>query len=115
MTFLFIPDPPKIFKPPVSQIKNETQDINVSCILEGKPRPVVTWFKDGVKLVTDNRMTFVNVNSTWYLTIVNLRRGDGGLYTCEATNYVGTEMSRPGTLDVYCKCPSHTLNDLCPC
>ena len=83
--------------------------MNVSCILEGKPRPVVTWFKDGVKLVADNRMTFGNVNSTWSLTIVNLRGGDGGLYTCGATNYVGSVTSRPGTLDVYCKFSAYTF------
>ena len=83
--------------------------MNVSCILEGKPSPVVTWFKDGVKLVTDNRIKVFNVSSTWYLTIENLRRGDGGLYTCEATNYVGSVTSIHGTLDVYCKSPAYTF------
>ena len=83
--------------------------MKVSCILEGKPRPVVTWSKGGVKLVTDNRIKDFNVSSTWYLTIVNLRRGDAGLYTCEATNCVGSVTSRPGTLDVYCKFPGYSL------
>ena len=63
--------------------KGET--ITLFCNGKGSPEPSLQWHKDGAPLVTSGRVT-VDDNQ---VHIVNLRRDDGGTYSCTFTNSVG--------------------------
>ena len=98
-----------MFESPISHIRNESQNVSMRCTIEAKPPPdAMRWLKNGRELRYDaERMkttaTAAGTNYTWSLTIVNLRGDDGGMYACEATNYISGATSMSATLDVYCE------------
>ncbi|KYO17766.1 hypothetical protein Y1Q_0011453 [Alligator mississippiensis] len=60
------------------------------CLVDGSPKPSVSWYKDGVSLQGDRY--FVEERQTGYhnLIIGNLIQSDAGEYKCMATNKAGT-------------------------
>ena len=78
-------------KPQVSILKSEEQPISGSsltlrCQVRGYPVPVITWFKDQMRLNEDDR---VSIHSDGELSIKGLYSEDNGMYTCEASNDLG--------------------------
>ncbi|CAA9993168.1 unnamed protein product [Nesidiocoris tenuis] len=58
--------------------------------VSGYPTPEIAWAKDGIKLVTDKRVTtFVDEKSTT-IAIYSTDRKDSGTYTVTATNIAGS-------------------------
>ena len=55
--------------------------------------PAVTWQKDGVNIITDNRtVEFKNVDgSDFTLQISDLEEGDAGVYRCSISNLAGSD------------------------
>ena len=49
--------------------------------------PTISWFKDGVDLSSSSRVTFAQTNKI--LAISNISVGDGGAYSCKATQFNG--------------------------
>ncbi|KAH7952074.1 hypothetical protein HPB52_017915 [Rhipicephalus sanguineus] len=82
---------------------SEGQKLRLLCEVEGgKPRPVVTWWRD--KLLVDSDFSFVdggNIARNW-LDIAELKRSDYlSVLTCQAANNNGTvAVSRSVTLDI---------------
>lgn len=74
---------------------NATQGSHVTldCDVTGYPDPVVTWYKDGSVLVTNDRLTIEN-NS---ITIDSALSTDSGAYTCSASNIAG---NRSATIEL---------------
>ena len=62
--------------------------ITLTCPTKGSPRPEITWKKDGVALVPDERYAIDNDGS---LTIREAVTEDSGKFTCTAQNAAGME------------------------
>ena len=89
----------------------------MECQIEGKPKPTVTWLKDGAEVNStgDSRITASNNLDTWTLNITQLNRTDEGNYTCQANNSLENKTSATVQLTVNCKSlsfvtPRHTLS-----
>ena len=67
--------------------KSPEENLKISCSAVGKPRPKVTWYKNGHELLENVREK--NGRST--LSLRNLMQRDSGTYTCSARNLVGEE------------------------
>ena len=102
-------DPADIVSSPRSTITNQSATVVLSCEVEGKPEPNVTWFKDGVEVNTsDSRISathrWSDGRSESNLTIVNAHRSDKGSYHCRALNDIGAVAnSSAAILTVNCK------------
>ena len=110
-------DPPKFLKQPSRETKSEGQRVSLECQIEGKPKPTVTWLKDGAEVNStgDSRITASNNLDTWTLNITKLNRTDEGNYTCHASNPLDNKTSTTAQLTVNCKSlsfvtPRHTLS-----
>lgn len=80
-------------KPEISILKSEEEPISGSnltleCRARGYPVPVVTWYKDQIKL---NKTEHTSIFSVEKLSIAKLESGDSGVYTCQALNNMGMD------------------------
>lgn len=79
----------------VNYIQND--DLELSCPVSGYPYPVVTWQRNGVNIIPDNRITLSPDASGKYknavLNIQNLQFEDKGEYSCTGTSELNTVTS----------------------
>lgn len=109
--FLPFSDPAAILAPPTSTTTNESATVQLTCEVEGKPEPTVTWLKDGAEVNTSDSdissthpAGLSNGRSLSKLTIRNAHRSDQGSYRCRASNGIGDiANSSPAILTVNCK------------
>ena len=59
----------------------------LECYVRGGPKPLVTWFKDGTKILINDHV--VLTESGQLLVITKVADDDGGSYDCEAENSKG--------------------------
>ena len=59
------------------------------CLVEGNPRPEISWYKDGSR-----------VGGSISLTIEELKPNDRGFYHCEAVNSAGMVRSRTALVNI---------------
>ncbi|XP_070817740.1 hemicentin-1 [Chaetodon trifascialis] len=57
------------------------------CVADGTPTPTVSWLKEGVALIPDPHLKFLNLNTT--VRIIQAQVNDTGRYTCVANNTAG--------------------------
>ncbi|XP_062236131.1 LOW QUALITY PROTEIN: neural cell adhesion molecule 2-like [Platichthys flesus] len=85
--------------PPVLSVFQQTfnatadyqESVTLTCITSGSPDPVVTWHRKGQQLEPSEHHVFNRLEGgRGMLTIHNIRQGDGGAYTCKATNKAGS-------------------------
>ena len=77
---------------------------NFSCQAVGEPVPDISWFFNGVIInVSDNSSKYMivsrslNITTTENtLTVYNVTSSDVGVYTCTATNIIGSDTSNNG-------------------
>ncbi|XP_051535583.1 roundabout homolog 2-like isoform X2 [Myxocyprinus asiaticus] len=99
--------PPRIVENPSDLIVSKGEPATLNCKAEGRPMPMVEWYKDGDHVETDkddprsHRMLLPS-GSLFFLRIVHGRRSkpDEGVYTCVARNYLGEAVSRNASLEV---------------
>ncbi|XP_023265932.1 roundabout homolog 3 isoform X3 [Seriola lalandi dorsalis] len=99
--------PPRIVEHPSDLIVSKGEPATLNCKAEGRPAPVVEWYKDGERVETDredprsHRMLLPS-GSLFFLRIVHGRRSkpDEGVYVCVARNYLGEAVSRNASLEV---------------
>ncbi|XP_060923209.1 neural cell adhesion molecule 2-like, partial [Limanda limanda] len=86
--------------PPVLSVFQQTfnatadyqESVTFTCITSGSPDPVVTWHRKGQQLEPSEQHVFNRLDGgRGMLTIHNIRQGDGGAYTCKATNKAGSQ------------------------
>ncbi|XP_070364608.1 titin isoform X3 [Equus asinus] len=68
----------------------EGDSIILECSLSGEPKPVVTWFQNGVLLRQNQKFQFEEVNCSHRLYINDVNSQDSGKYKCIAENNLGT-------------------------
>uniref|UniRef100_A0A8C7JW40 Roundabout, axon guidance receptor, homolog 3 (Drosophila) n=1 Tax=Oncorhynchus kisutch TaxID=8019 RepID=A0A8C7JW40_ONCKI len=99
--------PPRIVEHPSDLIVSKGEPATLNCKAEGRPSPMVEWYKDGERVETDredprsHRMLLPS-GSLFFLRIVHGRRSkpDEGVYVCVARNYLGEAISRNASLEV---------------
>lgn len=64
-------------------------DIILECVAMGSPRPDIMWYKDGIRIGTDEKRVISVMGSLCRLIIRNVAEQDNGRYTCEASNKEG--------------------------
>ncbi|XP_056300191.1 roundabout homolog 3 isoform X3 [Pseudoliparis swirei] len=98
---------PRVVEHPSDLIVSKGEPATLNCKAEGRPTPMVEWYKDGERVDTDredprsHRMLLPN-GSLFFLRIVHGRRSkpDEGVYVCVARNYLGEAVSRNASLEV---------------
>ncbi|XP_019718321.1 hemicentin-1 isoform X1 [Hippocampus comes] len=70
--------------------------VTLQCEAHGVPEPEVTWYKNGLQLVTGNGLQ----TDRQQLEITGVQVADGGTYTCKVSNVAG-QVDRTFTLAVY--------------
>ncbi|XP_046970994.1 hemicentin-2-like isoform X2 [Vanessa cardui] len=71
--------------------------LTISCRTAGKPRPYVSWIKDGYYLDRDSRY---DIDADGTLTIKSPSEDLSGIYTCVATNGAGND-TKDVTVEIY--------------
>ncbi|XP_043356929.1 roundabout homolog 3 isoform X3 [Dermochelys coriacea] len=98
---------PRIVEHPSDLIVSKGEPATLNCKAEGRPTPIIEWYKDGERVETDkedprsHRMLLPS-GSLFFLRIVHGRRSkpDEGMYVCVARNYLGEAVSRNASLEV---------------
>ncbi|XP_045336328.1 titin isoform X4 [Leopardus geoffroyi] len=87
-------EPPKMLQGMPKHIRcGEGGSIILECLLSGEPKPVVTWFQNGVMLKQNHKFQFEEVHFSHRLYINDLNSQDSGKYKCVAENNSGTAES----------------------
>ncbi|XP_062870679.1 roundabout homolog 3 [Trichomycterus rosablanca] len=99
--------PPRIVEHPSDLIVSKGEPATLNCKAEGRPSPMVEWYKDGERVETDredprSHRMLLPTGSLFFLRIVHGRRSkpDEGVYVCVARNYMGEAVSRNASLEV---------------
>lgn len=64
-------------------------DITLECVAMGSPRPDIIWYKDGIRINSDEKRVISVMGPLCRLIIRNVGENDNGRYTCEASNKEG--------------------------
>lgn len=73
--------------PPTSiRTHDAAPEIRLQCKAVGSPQPVITWSRNGIQLISSNR---IQIESDGSLVIRPVETGDHGTYRCDATNING--------------------------
>ena len=92
------------------QLVDGSSSFVLSCNATGSPTPTISWTMDSMVLTSDgNKIMIVESTSTGVivssLTVTNFVATDGGVYTCVASNSVGTSsVSSDIQPSEYCLC-----------
>ncbi|XP_041477176.1 myosin light chain kinase, smooth muscle-like isoform X3 [Lytechinus variegatus] len=81
--------PPSFIKKPQKLSASEGESATLSCMVEGEPKPEVTWSFRGKPLSDEGRVEIYEEKGTCYLEIFDLVTRDAGLYTCRIVNSAG--------------------------
>ncbi|XP_059505911.1 leucine-rich repeats and immunoglobulin-like domains protein 1 isoform X4 [Stegostoma tigrinum] len=86
---LMVLETPSLVYPLEDQTAVIGETIALQCMASGSPSPRITWLKGDEPLVVTKRHHFTSGNQL--LIIRNVVLDDGGKYTCEMSNTLGTE------------------------
>ena len=92
--------------------------VYLSCFVDGKPTPTISWTVNGSPLNTSRNSRVSLRNENKQLTIMNLARTDSGEYQCVAHSSLRNVSSNSSTLSVQCKrtfCPFNIYSYKCHC
>ncbi|XP_028997924.1 neural cell adhesion molecule 2-like isoform X3 [Betta splendens] len=68
------------------------ESVTFTCLTSGSPDPLVTWHRKGQQLEPSEQYILNRLEGgRSMLTVRNIRQGDGGTYSCRATNKAGSQ------------------------
>ncbi|XP_055948498.1 hemicentin-1-like isoform X2 [Argiope bruennichi] len=78
------------------EIKNELKaaendTLQIECYVDGKPKPIILWIKDGHLLNISDDSHYEIFHNGQVLQINQIKSSDAGHYTCVASNVAGTK------------------------
>ncbi|KAI4787144.1 hypothetical protein KUCAC02_036658, partial [Chaenocephalus aceratus] len=81
-----------VFQPAFNATADYQESVTFTCMTSGSPDPLVTWHRKGQQLEPSEQYIIARLDGgRSMLTIRNIRQGDGGTYTCRATNKAGSQ------------------------
>ncbi|XP_059184043.1 neural cell adhesion molecule 2-like isoform X2 [Centropristis striata] len=87
-----VPPVLSVFQRSFNATADYQESVTFTCMTSGSPDPVVTWHRKGQQLEPSEQYIISRVDGgRSMLTIRNIRQGDGGTYTCKATNKAGSQ------------------------
>lgn len=93
---------PRIKEHPSNTVSGRSEPATLRCVVEGRPKPYVQWFKDGLPLpqaedghrvLLEDGLLFLRVNR-------GKKDSDEGIYWCVARNIAGEAVSQNASLNV---------------
>ncbi|XP_061385395.1 immunoglobulin superfamily DCC subclass member 4-like [Danaus plexippus] len=93
---------PRIKEHPSDTIVGRSEPATLRCVAEGKPKPTIQWYKDGVPLApTDHPHRVLLEDGLLFLRVMRSKKeSDDGVYWCVARNTVGEAVSKNATLTI---------------
>lgn len=86
-------DPPKFLKYLESSEVMEGKTFVFECIVQGTPEPSIQWLKYNSPISNGPHYQILNENGKCRLEIISVTMSDAAVYSCIATNLVGTSQS----------------------
>ncbi|XP_026759627.2 LOW QUALITY PROTEIN: netrin receptor DCC-like [Galleria mellonella] len=93
---------PRIKEHPSNTVSGRSEPATLRCVVEGRPKPIVQWYKDGLPLppaedghrvLLEDGLLFLRINR-------GKKEGDEGIYWCMARNIAGEAISHNASLNV---------------
>ncbi|XP_053709666.1 neural cell adhesion molecule 2-like isoform X2 [Synchiropus splendidus] len=87
-----VPPVLSVSQPSFNATADYQESVTFTCITSGSPEPLVTWHRKGQMLEPSEQYFFHRLDGGRNTLLVqNIRQGDGGSYSCRATNKAGSE------------------------
>ena len=86
-------DAPEILGEETFVEKDDGIQMELVCIVHGSPVPEIVWFRDGARVIPDNRIRAGRIGRKHLLTVDRITaEADAGTYVCKASNDKGQSM-----------------------
>lgn len=97
---------PQILEHPQNGYLARDNPATLSCQADGNPKPTITWYHNGRKVKTMDEDPYsqkmlIEGGKLFFLRVIHQKdKSDAGVYYCNATNILGSAISRNATLEI---------------